>query len=92
MGRGESIRKDPLNVGRDWKKSKTYGFVIGVDKDDLVILVDTVLVNPVRVQDSQVTATPANALLRDAPQSSLGLEVVHTLMDGFAVGGTCEAS
>ena len=69
---------------------KAYGFVIGINEDDLVIFVDTVLVNPVRVQDSQVTATPANALFRNAPQSSLGFEVVHTLMDGFTVGGTCE--
>jgi len=64
------------------------GFVIGIDEDDLVIFVDTVLVNPVRVQDSQVTTTSANALFRNAPQSSLGLEVVHTLMDGFTIGGT----
>ena len=67
--------------------SKTYGLVIGIDKDDLVVFVDTVLVNPVRVQDSQVTTTPPNTLFRDTPQSSLGLEVVHTLMDGLAIGG-----
>ena len=70
---------------------KTYGFVIGVYEDDLIIFVDTVLVDPVRVQDSQVTATPTNALFRNTPQSSLGLEVVHALMDGFTIGGTCEA-
>ena len=70
---------------------ETYGFVIGIDEDYLVIFVDTVLVDPVRVQDSQVTATPANTLFRNTPQSSLGLEVVHTLMDRFTIGGTCEA-
>ena len=64
--------------------------MIGVNEDDLVIFVDTVLVNPVRVQYSQVTATPANTLLRDTSQSSLGLEVVHTLTDGFTIGGACE--
>jgi len=74
---------DPVNP-----RVAANGFVIGVYEDDLIIFVDTVLVNPIRVQDSQVTATPANALFRNTPQSSLGLEVVHTLMDGFTIGGT----
>jgi hypothetical protein len=65
--------------------------VIGIDEDDLVIFVDTVLVNPVRVQYSQVTTAPANPLFRNTSQSSLRLEVVHTLMDGFTIGGTCKA-
>jgi hypothetical protein len=64
--------------------------VIGVNKDDLVIFVYTVLVDPIRVQYSQVTATPANTLFRDTPQPPLGLEVVHTLTYGFSIGGTCE--
>jgi len=64
------------------------GLVVGVNEDDLVIFIDAVLVNPVRVQYSQVTTTPTNALLRNTPQPSLGLEVVHTLTDGFAIGGT----
>jgi len=64
------------------------GLMIGVNEDDLVIFVDTVLVDPVRVQDSEVTTTPADALFRNTPQSSLGFEVVHTLMDGFTIGGT----
>jgi hypothetical protein len=64
--------------------------VIGVNEDDLVIFVDTILIDPVRVQYSQVATTSTNTLLCDTPQSSLGLEVVHTLTDGFAVGGTCQ--
>lgn len=59
-----------------------------VDTDDLVVLVDTVLVDPVRVQDSQVAATPANTLLGGGSETSLELEVVDTLSDGFTVGGT----
>ena len=65
--------------------------MIGINEDDLVIFVDTVLVNPVRVQDSQVTATSSNTLFRNTPQSSLGFQVVHTLVDGFTIGGTCKA-
>jgi hypothetical protein len=77
--------------GKTREPSKTHSLVIGVNEDDLVIFVDTVLVNPVRVQYSQVTTTPAHTFFRNTPQSSLGLEVVHTLMDGFTIGGTCEA-
>lgn len=63
----------------------------GVNEDDLVIFVDTILVNPIRVQYSQVTTTPADTLFGNTPQSSLGFEVVHTLTDGFTIGGTYEA-
>jgi hypothetical protein len=41
--------------------------VAGIHQDDLVVLVDTVLVNPVRVQYSQVSASPSNPLLSSAP-------------------------
>ena len=60
----------------------------GVDEDDLVVLVDTILVDPVGVEDAEVPAPPANTLLRNAPQTTLGLELVDTLTDGLAVGGT----
>lgn len=63
--------------------------MVGVDQDDLVVLVHTVLVHPVRVEHAQVAATPADALFRDAAEAALELEVVHTLADGLAVGRTC---
>ena len=59
-----------------------------VNEDNLVVLVDTILVYPVGVQDTKVTAPLANTLLRDALQTTLGLEVVDTLADGLAVGRT----
>ena len=60
-----------------------------VDEDDLVVLVHTILVDPVRVKHTKVAAAPANALLCNALQPTLGLEVVDTLTNGLAVGGTC---
>ena len=45
----------------------TYSFVIGVNEDDLVVLVDTILVDPVWVQYPQIPASFANTLLRRAP-------------------------
>ena len=66
----------------------THRLVARVNADDLVVLVNTVLVNPVRVQDTQVAASLANTLFRNALQAALGLEVVDTLADGFTIGST----
>lgn len=74
---------DPVDSG-----ITSDSLVRGVDTDDLVVLVDTVLVDPVRVQDSQVSTTPADTLLGGGSETSLELEVVDTLSDGFTVGGT----
>jgi hypothetical protein len=63
--------------------------MIGIDKDDLIILVHTILVDPVRVQDTQVTATTANSLFRNAPQTALELEVIDTLMNRFTICRSC---
>ena len=60
----------------------------GVNADDLVVLVHTVLVDPVRVEYTEVTATTTDTLLRCAPQAALELDVVDTLADGFAIGST----
>lgn len=60
----------------------------GVNEDNLEILVNTVLVDPVRVQDSEVSASASNTLFSGTPQASLGLELGNTLVDGLAVGGT----
>ena len=62
--------------------------MVRVDEDDLVVLVDTILVHPVGVKNPEVAAAPANTLLRNALQTALGLELVDTLADGLAVGGT----
>ena len=66
----------------------TYGLVAGVDENDLVVLVHTVLVDPVRVKHTEVAAASADALLRNALQTTLGLEMIDTLTDGLAVSGT----
>lgn len=63
-------------------------FVVGIHKDDFEVLVNAVLVYPVRVQDSQVSATPSNTFLGSTPKTALGLQVVDTLADRLAVGGT----
>jgi hypothetical protein len=66
----------------------THSFVVGVDEDDLVIFVNAVLIDPIRVQNSQVAASSPHSLLCSTPKPTLVLEVIDTLADGFAVRGT----
>lgn len=54
------------------------GVVGRVDQDDLVVLVDTVLGNPVRVEDSQTTKGGSDSLLGLGSKVSGGLQLVDT--------------
>lgn len=53
-----------------------------------VELVDTVSSDLVRVEDAEVAAAAADTLLGGRLEAALVLEVVDTLADGLAVGGT----
>jgi hypothetical protein len=66
----------------------TYGLMIGINKYDFIILVNAILIHPVGVQHSQVTASSTHAFLSSTPETTLVLEVVNTLSHGFAVGST----
>ena len=44
------------------------GLVVGVDHDDLEVLVGRVLVYPVRVENPQVSALGTDSLLSNRPQ------------------------
>lgn len=70
---------DPVDAGVD-----ADGLVLGVDKDDLVVLVGGVLVDPVRVEDAQVSAAAADTLLSGGLEGALVLELVHTHVGGLA--------
>jgi hypothetical protein len=63
--------------------------VVRVNEDNLVIFVDTILIDPVGVQHPQISASLANTLLCRAPKTTLELQVVNTLADRLAVGSTC---
>ena len=64
------------------------GLVVGVNKDDLEELEGSVLTNPVRVEDSEVSAASSNTFLSDGSVGSVGLELVDTLVNGLAVNDT----
>ena len=62
--------------------------MVGVDEDNFVVFVNTILVHPVRVQHSQVSASLAHPFFRCTPETTLELEVIDTLADRFTVGST----
>lgn len=64
---------DPVDAG-----ITADGLVLGVNEDDLEVLVGGVLVDPVGVQDTQVSAAAANTLLSGGTESTLVLELVDT--------------
>jgi hypothetical protein len=62
--------------------------VARIHEDNLEILVNTVLIHPVRIQDSQVSTAPSNTFLGGTPETALRLQVVDTLADRLAVSST----
>lgn len=61
-----------------------YDCVLWVDKDDFEVFVGRILVDPVRVEDSEICAAAANTLFSCGFERSLVLELVDTLVGGFA--------
>lgn len=62
--------------------------VLGVNKNDFIVFVSGILVDPVRVQDTQVTSNSANTLLGDTSKVSGEFELIHSLVSGFSVNNT----
>jgi hypothetical protein len=74
---------DPVDAG-----VAANGLVLWVDEDDLVVLVGRVLVDPVRVEDAEVSAAATDALLSGGAERALVLQLVDTLVGRLAVGCT----
>lgn len=70
---------DPVDAG-----VLADGLVLGVNEDDLEVLVGGVLVDPVAVQDAQVGATTTDTLLSGGAERTLELQLVDTLVLGLA--------
>jgi len=70
---------DPVDAG-----VAADGLVLGIDKDDLVVLVGGVLVDPVGVEDAEIGAAAADTLLSGGLEGALVLELVDTLVGGLA--------
>jgi hypothetical protein len=67
----------------------TDSLVGGVDEDDLEVLVDTILVDPVRVENAHASATTGNTLLGGRAKGTLELEVVDSLVGGLSERSSC---
>jgi len=74
---------DPVDAG-----ILADSLVLGVDEDDLEVLVGGVLVDPVRVEDAEVGAAAADTLLGGGLEGSLVLQLVDTLIGRLAIGST----
>jgi hypothetical protein len=61
-----------------------YDCMLRVDKDDFEVFVGRILVDPVGVEDSEISAAAANTLFSRGFERSLVLELVDTLVGGFA--------
>lgn len=70
---------DPVDAG-----IAADGLVLGVDEDDLEVLVGGVLVDPVRVQDAQVSTAATDTLLSGRLEGALVLQLVDSLVGGLA--------
>lgn len=62
--------------------------VLRVDENDLKVFVGRVLVNPIRVQDTQIRATTAYTVLSRGTNLALIFKLVHTLVSGLTVSCT----
>ncbi len=74
---------DPVNA-----RIVSDGNVLRINKDDLKVLVGGILVNPVRVQHSQVVAVAASTLLSHTSQVADEFQLVDTLVLGLTVNNT----
>lgn len=70
---------DPVDAG-----ITADSLVLGIDEDDLVVLVGGVLVDPVRVENAEIGATAADTLLSSRLERALVLELVDTLVGRLA--------
>jgi len=70
---------DPVDAG-----ITADSLVLWVNENDFVVLVGRVLVDPVRVEDSQVGATTTDTLLSGGLERTLVLQLVDTLVGGLA--------
>ena len=77
------VGSNPVNSG-----VTGHSLVLGVNKDDFEELEGSVLANPVRVEDSEVSAASSDSLLSNSSVGSARLELVDTLVDGLTVNDT----
>jgi hypothetical protein len=74
---------DPVDVS-----ITTDSLVRRIDKDNFEVLVGSILVNPVRVQNTEVSTLTTDTFFGSRTERTLILELVNTLIDGLTEGST----
>ena len=59
-----------------------------IDQDNFVVLVDVILVDPVRVENTEIAASATDTLFGRGFERPLVLELVHTLVRRLSVHDT----
>ena len=62
----------------------TDTFMLGIDKNDFEVLISGILIDPVGVEDAEIGAAASDSLFGCGFERSLVLELVDTLVCGFA--------
>jgi hypothetical protein len=70
---------DPINA-----RVTSNGLMLRVDQDDLKILICGILINPVRVEDSQICTATSHPLLSCRFQRPLVFKLIYTLVGRFS--------
>jgi hypothetical protein len=74
---------DPVDVG-----ITTDGLVRGIDEDNFEVLVSSILVDPVRVQNTEVSTLTTDTFFGGGTERTLILELRNTLVDRLTEGST----
>jgi len=74
---------DPVDTG-----ITTDGLVLWVDENDFVVFVGRVLIDPVRVENTQVCTSSSDTLFSSRTKRSLVFQLVYSLIGGFTKGST----
>ena len=61
------------------------GLVLRVNQNDFEVFVGGILVDPVRIEHTEIGATSADALFSSGSKRALVLELIHTLVGRFAL-------
>lgn len=62
----------------------TNSFMLRIDQNDFEVFVGGVLIDPVRVEHAKIGTAAADALFGSRLQGALILELIDTLVGGFA--------
>jgi hypothetical protein len=62
----------------------TNGFMLGIDQNDLEVLVRRILIDPVGVEDAEIGAATTDSFFGRRAEGALVLELVDSLVCRFA--------